>query len=738
MRSMKLIWWSLLCLIPYTVCSQKYDYGFQRDSFPKILKMDSSSYLFPYMGGMNSCQFSTIDLNEDSIKDLLVFEKNGNRILPFINNGQLQQPYRYAPEYIAYFPQIHDWIITKDYDGDGLEDLFTYSLAGIAVYKNKGNLKFELITDPLLSYYYNDYSNLFCSPDDYIVIEDLDDDGDLDILVFSLLGKYIHYHRNLSIEKYGNANTLDFRLEDECWGNFSEGESNNDITLFDDCSSKTKGDLRHTGSTTLAFDYDHDGIKDLLLGDVDYPNLILLRNKGSKTEALITSYTSYFPQGKDSVLLYSMPCANLIDIDNDAQKELIVSPFDPSLIKSQNEESVWVYEINDTLFERISTHFLQEDSPEHGSGSYPVFYDWNQDGLMDMFVANFGYYDSSSFKNYVLTSYYSSAISYYENIGNATTPVFLLKTKDFGNLKKLNYNALYPAFIDINHDGSTDMLCGHSDGTILYFQNTGSMMNPQFSLINDNYLNYDIGNFSTPHLFDLNQNGKQDLIIGCKKGSLTYFENKGNDNTTVFQYVTDSLGGVSTKNKEVSFFGYSVPCFFKTSENEIRLLLGSDQGDLYYYKNIEHNITRKYSLIDTAVFFYENAQRRKIKEGIRTGIAAADLNQDGYIDIMVGNYAGGLTFFSGCTPIDSIVTIKEYDINEFKIFPNPAKDYIQIQTKEIPIETTSLELYDITGKLVLSYIWEAYENKIQIPVHHLKQGIYFISRNRCFQKFIKL
>ena len=64
-----------------------YDYGFKktnnisvRDSTGKILR-------HAWVGGLNSCQFSDIDLNNDGISDLFVFDKTGNKSLTFINNG---------------------------------------------------------------------------------------------------------------------------------------------------------------------------------------------------------------------------------------------------------------------------------------------------------------------------------------------------------------------------------------------------------------------------------------------------------------------------------------------------------------------------------------------------------------------------------------------------------------------------------------------------------------------------
>ena len=57
----------------------------------------------PWNGGINSSQFSTIDLNMDGIKDLVLFDRSGNKLSPYLNiNGE----YTFAPEYRSNFPKI--------------------------------------------------------------------------------------------------------------------------------------------------------------------------------------------------------------------------------------------------------------------------------------------------------------------------------------------------------------------------------------------------------------------------------------------------------------------------------------------------------------------------------------------------------------------------------------------------------------------------------------------------------
>ena len=81
---------------------------------------------FPWAGGLNACQFGRMDLDNDGHKDLLVFDRHGNRLLTFLNRGARGEiHYEYAPEYAQRFPQLTDWALFADYDGDGREELCT-------------------------------------------------------------------------------------------------------------------------------------------------------------------------------------------------------------------------------------------------------------------------------------------------------------------------------------------------------------------------------------------------------------------------------------------------------------------------------------------------------------------------------------------------------------------------------------------------------------------------------------
>lgn len=729
----------LFLALPHPATAQAYyDYGFTRcPNIPVITSVDTLPT--PWVGGINGVRFSEIDLNLDGTPDLVAFEKHGNRILPFLQeNGQ----YQFAPQYIPHFPKLHDWAIFKDYNQDGKADIFTYGLAGIAVYKNisQDTLDFELVTEQLTAYYYNGYVNLFASPDDYPVIEDIDGDGHLDILNFWVLGKYVHHLRNHS----NDPELFDFRLESECWGHFAEAADNNAITLFTDCDDKSSDEpTRHVGSTMLLHDFDGNGLPDLLVGDIDSPHLILLSNHGTAAEARMTEQDTAFPAGAP-VTLYSMPAPAAVTLPGQAAPSLIISPADPSLTKSQDHHSVWRYDYDSLLqqYTLVQTDFLQEEMLDVGSGCRPVLYDWDQDGLPDLFLANYGSFDSAQTVNGFLTSSFSSSIQYYNNVGTAERPAFQLRDDDFGSLKGRNLQALHPTFGDLTGDGQPDMLCGQRDGTLLLVSHS-RLTTPTTATSNagitEHYQNIDVGDFSTPQLFDLDNNGRPDLIIGNRRGLLSYYRDESTAGAPQFAHVTDTLGGVDVRDFELSYFGYSVPCLFRDPQRGTVLFCGSEQGGIFYFNHIDNNLNGTFTMVERDLAEDVYGKAFPFREGTRTGVAVADLNGDGLPDMLVGNYAGGCAYFEGSTPLPHPDGLASHPAPvQVRAYPNPTTGVLHIQSDDITLQR--ITLFNIHGQRLAVQTPNSPSCTMNLTAQ--PAGIYFIQleteKGKIIKRIIKL
>ncbi len=691
---------------------------------------------YPWAGGMNSCQFGEVDMDMDGIKDLFVFDRMGDRVMTFLNGGAPNQPdFSYAPEFAAAFPDLKDWVILKDYDGDGRADIFTYAgnLPGIIVYRNisEDELEFELVVFPYLtSLQGGSQVNILTTDVDYPGIEDIDNDGDLDILTFWGLGSFVEYHQNQSMELYGIPDSLEYVEVTQCWGRFAESDESNVIYLDTcmgggDAHEIKAGGSRHTGSTFLLTDLDGDADMDLVLGDVDYPNLIALVNGGSPDSAYMISQDPLFPSYDKPVNLFSMPAAAWLDVDNDGLKDLLLSPFDPSLITSANYRSVWLYRNTSSneqpQFTFVQQDFLQEDMIDVGSGAYPVLEDYNGDGLLDLFVANFGYYMYSYYDAaMILHSVYWSNIALYEHTGTATSPQYSRVTHDYAGLHALHLTALYPTFGDLDGDGDRDLVSGRKDGSLVLLENVAGPGNiPEYGEAELNYQDIDVGGFSTPQLYDLDGDGLLDLAIGEMNGNINYYRNIGSASQPSFTFVTDSLGKVNVTDYTLSYTGYSTPRFYQQN-GSTRLLVGSEQGKLFYFRNIDGNLDGPFIEEDSLSFIVGDQGLGSLK-GIRTAAAIAELTGDSEPELIIGNYAGGLHFFKG-TDQPPVSGLEDEEVSVLPDpFPNPVMDRLHLDV-DLAAGDLPVTVYDVYGRPVLT--GRLAQHTPALDVRSLPSGLY--------------
>lgn len=682
------------------------------------VKLGTSYLSNPWAGGLNNPQFSEIDLNFDGIKDLFVFDRSGNKVSTYLNMGTTGNTnYIHAVEYQNSFPLMLDWAFLKDYNCDGKADIYTHNNGALEIYRNDGNaiegLKFTLVVSSLLSDYLTDTIPITVSAIDLPAISDIDGDGDLDVLNFRTSSIYVEFHKNRSMELYGTCDSLDFKLTANCWGYFSENSISNDVNLNDTCSDDISNkNAFHSGSTLLAIDLDGDNDKDLLVGDLSFNNIVMLENGGDNQNAYMISQESNFPSYSTPVNLTVFPAAFDLDVNNDDVNDLLVSPNAANI--SDNTNSVWYYKNSGTTsspnYILEKKNFLQDEMIELGEGAYPVFFDYNSDGLLDLLVGNYGYYNN--------TGSYQSGLALYENIGSLSNPEFELISADYAGVFSLGLQNVIPAFGDMDNDGDDDMIIGNKDGALHYFENTAGLGNiAAFTLTEPFYQGIDVGNSSAPLIADINNDGKPDLVIGEQNGNLNYFENSGTSSSAVFS-ANNSFWGQVDVRQAGSILGYSVPSIYKIN-GESNLLVGSEAGDIYHYTNIDNNLTGAFTLTDTAI--------GNIYEGSRCGITAGDLNNDGLCDVAVGNYDGGLGLFYGSNT-DGVKNIANgIDLGIKRVFPNPADGIVTLEFYSKNV-FSFLKIYDSLGKETGMFIIGD-KTTLNINATNYLDGLYIVVAN---------
>ena len=681
-------------------------------------------------GGINSGQFSNVDLNLDGIMDLIVFDKSGNRLNPFINNNG---DFIYAPKFRNKFPYMHDWTLLADYNCDGKNDIFTYSSGGMAVYLNTSNneLEFTKITSLLLSDYGSSNLNIYISPIDIPAITDIDNDGDLDVLTFSILGGFVEYHKNLSMELYGTCDSLIFELSENCWGLFYEG-LNSYILNCPNCQCPQIANInnskeKHSGSTLLAIDIDNDNDKDLILGDISFNNLNLLINGGNNQNAIIVSVDSVFPKNYSNTVaadMYVFPAAYYLDVTNDGINDLIVATNTEN--NSENFESCWLYENigqnNLPNFNFLQKNFLQIDMIELGASALPTFYDFNNDGLEDLVIGNYGYHNPNN--NPI------SSLALFENIGNDSIPKYNLIDRDWLSISTINLNTqlnmpalnLSPTFGDLNGDNKKDLIIGDANGKLHLFTNIG---NSNFQLTTANFQNIDVGQFAQPQLIDVNRDGLTDLIIGEQDGTINFLPNSGSISSPIFDSIITNWGGIDVDQMFIST-GFSNPTLYDSS-GVYQLLVGSFSGSIYHFSNIDNNLDGQFN--------QKNSTISNIWDGGKSAIAIADINNDNQPDMILGNSSGGISYFSSdslltdtTTPTVNISNNKDIIFN---IYPNPSNRDLTIKTNE----TGLVQIHNFLGEVIYSEVKN--EKKLVINTSKFSKGIYILSLdNNYLEKII--
>ncbi len=703
-------------LFAQVVLEQRYDVPFSNgEQSPRLA----------WGGGLNSGQYNRMDLDGDGSEELVIYDRSADNFQIFRRADNDFVP---ANELAILLPSLQrGWVLFVDYNNDGKKDIFSYGLAGTIVHKNIAGdgepVRWKKVADPLFTTGYSGKINLIVNSADVPAIVDIDSDGDVDILVYNFaIGGYIRYNKNMSMEYFGHADSLEYLLETRRWGQFEECDCN-DFKFSGESCSNSSGRVQHPGGKALmAFDADGDGDMDLTVGHEQCTELYFYENRGDIDSAYMIDYSNMFPDSLHPANFNLFPAGYFIDLDYDGVKDLAVTPSfeDNYNFKIDFAHSNWYYHNkgrdDHPEFSFVLNDFLQGEMMDFGENAMPFAADVDADGSTDLLVAANGFWNGE---------YYSGRIIYIRNEGSAGEPAFIVQEADYAGLSSLKLINPKIAMADLNGDNAPDLIytgMRYQDfkESGWYILNEAGVGSPFVFDVNKRQVftlpeRFEPGD--TPSFFDVDSDGNPDLLVGKKNGALEYHRNSG-DNTFVLED-PDFLG------IERDFSGLRVKLTAFPADLDMDgkadLIVANSTKTARVYFDFQEQIDMEPDFVGIVMKNEVSGREEPILFDDHTWIAGADFYGKATMSLIAGGVRGGLQMFMNPEGSNGG---GQGPVLEVKIYPNPisATPGLHIRSNR----DVSVEVLTVLGQQVIKSFPVKKFSTVSFDTGFLRNGTYIL------------
>jgi tetratricopeptide (TPR) repeat protein len=342
-------------------------------------------------------------------------------------------------------------VAVADYDNDGDQDVFVSGVNRNILFRNDGSGRFDDVTEKAgLTGVDSQRGKMWAVAAAWL---DYDNDGDLDLFV-------VNYCKwNPEIDPYCGATKEGWRTY--CFPDRYEGLPNqlfrnNGDGTFTDISSQS-GVAKHVGKGmgVAVADYDDDGFVDVFVANDTLPNFLFRNNgRGGFEEVGLTAGVAVNESGRP----VSTMGVDFRDYDNDGAPDLIASALEGETYP---------------LFRNLGKGFFADATWQSGLGAETAkrsgwglgLFDFNNDGLKDLFTANAHVNDNIELYN---NQTYRQPNSVFAGVGAGA---FLEASREAGADFQIKRAHRGCAFADFDNDGHIDVVTTSLNEPVELFHN---------------------------------------------------------------------------------------------------------------------------------------------------------------------------------------------------------------------------------------------------------------------------
>lgn len=177
---------------------------------------------------------------------------------------------------------------------------------------------------------------------------------------------------------------------------------------------------------------------------------------------------------------------------------------------------------------------------------------------------------------------------FYRNEGTIKTPYMVYidpvaEPDYYANLPASSANPS-PILVDLDGDGDLDFCSGYQNGSFPYCQNIGTRFSPKWlsesSLTDTNGVLMDVGEYAAPEFADIDNDDDYDLFSGADDGTIRFWENTGSVTAPKWSFVTNAYGGITNS---------STRCIVRfedmNADGGYDMIVGAQNGSLTSYAN---------------------------------------------------------------------------------------------------------------------------------------------------------